>query len=155
MKLLMLAGTAAAVVAVHVVVSTASAGADVSACNPNGRLIGQTVVYCGSATAKLSTLGIGFKGGTCRVTRVNGVQQFSVKIGIRTPDQKANNGKPYFGLVVTGSLSRPTGGGVIAYAKGGRWIGVGVSFKGNARGGSFVASGINGSRGHAIGSYRC
>jgi hypothetical protein len=52
-------------------------------------------------------------------------------------------------------LSQPTGGGVIAYANGKRWGGVGVGFRGNAHAGSFVASGIRDSRGHATGSYRC
>jgi hypothetical protein len=78
-----------------------------------------------------------------------------VKLGARTQNAATNAGKPYFGLIVTGPFSSPTGGGVIAYWKGKRWGGVGVSFRGNTHAGSFVASGINGSHGHATGSYRC
>ena len=127
-----------------------------AACNPAGKLIGHTVVYCGPASASLSVFaGAVFKNGSCRTTTVNGVPQFTVKLGARTQSARTNDGKPYFGLIVTGPLSSPMGGGVIAYWKGKRWGGVGVSFKGNARAGSFDASGINGSHGHTSGSYRC
>ena len=78
-----------------------------------------------------------------------------MKLGVRTPNARTNDGKPYSGLIVTGPLSRPTGGGVVAYWKDRRWGGVGVAFRGNARAGSFVASGVNVSHGHATGSYRC
>ena len=75
--------------------------------------------------------------------------------GQRTQNANTNGGKAYFGLTISGPLSHPTGGGVIAYSKSKRWGGRGVSFKGNAHGGTFVAQGINGSRGTATGSFRC
>jgi hypothetical protein len=127
-----------------------------SACNPVGKLVGHTAVYCGPAVARLSTFaGAVFKNGSCQTTTVNGVPHFSVKLGARTQNARTNDTRPYFGLIVTGSLASPTGGGVIAYWKGKRWGGAGVSFTGNARAGSFVAVGINGSRGRASGRYRC
>jgi hypothetical protein len=78
-----------------------------------------------------------------------------VKLGARTQNGRTNGGRPYFALRVTGPFSSPSGCGVIAYWKGKRWDGVGVSFRGTAYAGSFVASGINGSKGRATGSYRC
>jgi hypothetical protein len=147
----------AAVVALSLMVAGASGRGSAAneACNPNGKLVGNAVVFCGSARASLSVFaGAVFKNGSCRNTTVGG-SQFTVKLGARTQNAQTNDGRPYFGLIVTGSLSNPTGGGVIAYWKGKRWGGAGVSFKGNVRAGSFVASGINGSHGHATGSYRC
>jgi hypothetical protein len=132
------------------------ARAAASACDPLGKLVGTTVVFCGPATAHLSVVpGAVFRNGSCLARKVKGVPHFSVSLGARTQNARTNDGKPYFGLTVTGPLSRPTGGGVIAYWKGKRWGGPGVSFKGNARGGTFVARGINGSHGEARGSYRC
>jgi hypothetical protein len=138
------------------VASSTGAVAAGSACDPLGKLVGETVVFCGPASARLSVFpGAVFKNGSCLTRRVNGVPHFTLSLGARTQNARTNNGKPYFGLTVTGPFSRPTGGGVIAYWKGRRWGGPGVSFRGNARSGTFTATGINGSRGQANGSYRC
>jgi hypothetical protein len=110
----------------------------------------------GPATARLSAFpGVRFSNGSCRRSVVNGIPQFTVKLGVRTQNAATNDGRPYFGLTISGSMAHPTGGGVIAYAHGKRWGGVGVGFHGTTRAGSFVASGIRGSSGHATGSYTC
>jgi hypothetical protein len=127
-----------------------------SACDSTGKLVGHSVVYCGTATARLSVFTCAvFKSGSCQTTKVNGVPHFAVRLGARTQNARTNDGRPYFGLIETGSLQNPTGGGAIAYWKGKRWGGVGVAFKGSASGGTFVARGINGSRGRASGSFTC
>jgi len=152
MRIGLLAGT----VALAVAAASASANVDAatSACKP--RLAGETVVYCGPATARLSVFPGGvFTSGSCRRSVVAGVPQLTVKIGARTQDARTNSGRAYFGLSISGPLSHPTGGGVIAYSKSERWGGVGVGFHGNTNAGTFVASGINGSSGHATGSFHC
>lgn len=147
------------VVAVAAVALAASAGARVAqpqatSCKPG--LHGRVVYFCGPATARLSRfLGVEFKSGSCRTKNVNGTPQFTVQLGVRTQNARTNDGRPYFGLTVSGRLSNPTGGGVIAYWKGKRWGGFGERFKGNANAGSFVAHGINGSPGRATGSFQC
>ena len=142
----------AAVAAVALMVPAGAGGA--GSCSP--KLIGQTVHYCGPATAKLSTFsGVTFRKGSCKRTRVNGRPFMTVKLGIRTQDAVHNSGKDNFELSISGPLSSPTGGGVVAYHAGKRWGGRGVSFKGTATGGSFTARGINGSHGTARGSFRC
>ena len=142
--------------AVGAILASGRAGAETAGCNPSGRLVDHTVVFCGPATAGLSVFtGALFRSGTCGTRQVNGVPQFTVKLGARTQNETTNDGRPYFGLIVTGRLSSPTGGGVVAYWKGKRWEGVGVSFRGDSHAGSFVASGINKSHGHAPGGYRC
>lgn len=135
--------------------TAATATATGVACRPGGRLIGHTVHFCGPATAHLAVFqGVTFGNGTCS-TRRDGNVVFMLRLGTRTPNARTNNGRAYFGLSMTGSLSHPTGGGVIAYWKGRRWGGVGVSLSGTARSGRFVARGINGSRGTTSGSFRC
>ena len=100
--------------------------------------------------------GVTFRNGQCAEPKNNGSVVFELKMGARTlTNVGTNGGVPYFGLIISGSLSRPTGGGVVAYWKGKRWAGPGVSFKGNATSGTFVVQGINGSRGTATGSFRC
>jgi hypothetical protein len=149
-------GIAIAVAMVAAVLEAAGSQAAPSRCNPAGRLVGDAVIFCGPATARLSVFaGAKFENGTCRITRVNGVPQFTLKLGARTADGEANSRKPYFGLIVTGPLSHPTGGGVIAYWRGHRWGGAGVSFNGDAHAGSFVAVGIRKSPGRATGRYQC
>lgn len=131
-------------------VSVAGAGRDGLLCKST--IVRHVVRYCGPATATLSAFpGVAFKNGTCR----HSAGLFSVGLGSRTQNANTNGGKAYFGLTISGPLSHPTGGGVIAYSKSKRWGGRGVSFKGNAHGGTFVAQGINGSRGTATGSFRC
>ena len=131
-------------------------GAQSATCKPYGTLKGQTVYFCGPATGHLSVFsGVTFKSGTCGHTGSGSHALMTVKLGVRTQDAAHNSGRPYFGLSISGPLSHPTGGGVVAYYKGKQWGGAGVSFKGTARSGTFVAKGINGSRGKATGSYRC
>jgi hypothetical protein len=145
----------AALTVLAVALPTAGAGAAGAACNPNGTLQGTVVHFCGPATARLSVFsGVTFKGGTCSTKR-DGSVTFKLAIGTRTQDALHNKGLPYFGLTLTGPLSSPTGGGVIAYWKGKRWGGAGTSFRGDARSGSFRLRGINGSSGTASGSFHC
>jgi hypothetical protein len=63
--------------------------------------------------------------------------------------------RPCFGLSVSWPLSSPTGSGVIASWKSKCWGRAGVSLKGNASGGTFVARRIDGSQGRATGSFGC
>jgi hypothetical protein len=135
----------------------AGVGPDASAsllCKP--RIVQKVVRYCGPATAKLSVFrGVTFKNGTCKHQTVNGSPLLILGLGARSQNATTNNGLTYLGLSVSGPPSRPTGGGVIAYYKGKRWGGRGVSFKGTAAAGTFVVRGINGSRGTASGSFHC
>jgi hypothetical protein len=138
-----------------VALPTAGAGAAGAACDPNGTLQGTVVHFCGPATARLSVFsGVTFKGGTCSTKRDASVT-FRLSIGTRTQDARHNKGLPYFGISLSGPLSSPTGGGVIAYWKGRRWGGAGTSFHGDARAGTFSLRGINGSPGTATGSFHC
>ena len=148
-----LIGAALAIVAAGAVPYADAHTTITTSCKP--RLVGTSVVYCGPAQATLSTLRGEFTKGSCKRSVVNGVQQFTVKLGVRTQNATTNNGKRYFGLTISGPLTHPTGGGVIAYANGKRWGGVGIGFHGNAQKGSFVASGIRGNTGSARGTYDC
>jgi hypothetical protein len=145
---------AAAAVAVGACAGTVGQAAARAACKP--AIVKKVVRYCGPATAKLSVFsGVTFKNGTCKHQKVNGVPLLTLGLGMRSQNAATNNGLTYLGLTVSGPPSRPTGGGVIAYYKGKRWGGRGVSFKGTATSGRFVVRGINGSRGTATGSYHC
>jgi hypothetical protein len=145
----------AAVVALTAGATVAGAGGVARlACKP--RIVNRVVRYCGPATARLSVFsGVTFKNGSCKRQGVGALARLTVVLGARSQNAATNSGLPYFGLTVSGPLSRPTGGGVIAYWKSKRWGGRGVSFRGNASGGTFVARGINGSSGIARGSFRC
>lgn len=126
-------------------------------CRP--KVSAEAIRYCGAATATLSIFkGVTFRSGTC-LLKGGGL---SLKIGTRSlknPLQTGgnNSGLAYFDLSVSGPLSSPAGGGVIAFWKGKHWYGSGVSFKGNSHAGTFVARGIaaRGSHGNATGDYRC
>jgi hypothetical protein len=145
----------AALISVAAILPAGEARATEAICTPNGTLQGTVVHFCGPATARLSVFpGVTFKGGTCS-TRRDGSVTFKLAIGTRTQDARHNKGLPYFGMTVTGPLSNPTGGGVIAYSNGKRWGGAGTSFQGNAKAGSFRLRGINGSSGTASGSFKC
>jgi len=149
------ATTAAAVALLSVGAITTSADAGVTA-SCKARLINHAVHYCGPATASLSVFpGVTFRHGTCRHQTLKSGPLLSVGVGVRTQNTKTNKGQAYFGLTISGKLSKPTGGGVIAYANGKRWGGRGVSFHGTARGGTFVVRGIGGSRGTATGRFHC
>lgn len=123
-------------------------------CKPK---IVQTVVhFCGPATARLGVFpGVTFKNGTCTRQTLKSGPLLSLGLGTRSQNAATNSGLAYLGLTVSGPLSKPTGGGVIAYYKSKRWGGRGVSFKASGSGGTFVVKGINGSRGTASGSFHC
>jgi hypothetical protein len=137
-----------------------SAMAGHAACRPTASTA--AIRYCGPATATLSIFrGVTFRGGTCAV-KGSGFPNLSLKLGSRSlknPFQTGgtNSGLPYYDLSVSGPLSSPAGGGVVVFWKGRHWYGRGVSFRGDAHAGTFVAQGIpeRGSHGTATGSYRC
>ncbi len=140
------------------------AGVSVAAARPDafrGLLCKPTIVqgvvkYCGSATARLSVFpGVTFKNGTCKRQTLNSGPLLSLGLGARSQNASTNSGLAYYGLTVSGPLSKPSGGGVIVYYKSKRWGGRGVSFKATSSGGTFVVKGINGSRGTASGSFHC
>lgn len=144
------------------VIGAPSAVAGPTACKPT--VSSAAIRFCGPATARLSIFpGVTFRNGTCLLKAVNpGGPTLDLKLGTRSmknPFQVGgtNGGLPYFALAVDGPLSSPAGGGVIAFYKGKHWYGRGVSFRGNARGGTFVAQGIpeRGSHGTATGSFHC
>jgi hypothetical protein len=149
--------------AVLIAIGAPGAGAGSTACKPSGTIVNGAIRYCGPATAKLSIFaGVTFKNGTCVSKTVNGLPNLSLKLGARSlqnPLQTGgtNGGLPYFDLSVSGPLSHPVGGGVIAFYKGKHWYGRGVSFRGSSRSGTFVARGIpeRGSHGTATGSFHC
>jgi hypothetical protein len=153
----------AAAVAVVVAIGASGAGAESRACKPSGTIVNGAIRFCGPATAKLSIFaGVTFRNGTCVRKTANGLPNLSLKLGARSlqnPLQKGgtNGGLAYFDLSVVGSLSHPVGGGVIAFYKGKHWYGRGVSFRGSAQSGTFVAQGIpeRGSHGRATGSFHC
>lgn len=125
-------------------------------CKP--RLVGKVLYACGPATARLSVFpGVTFKNGSCHRIFRSSPTGLSVGIGVNALrlNTATNDGRPLFGLTISGPLSHPTGGGVLAYWKSKSWRGRGVSFKGTANGGTFVARGIQGSRGTATGSFHC
>jgi hypothetical protein len=139
-------------------------GVSVAAARPDtfgGLLCKTTIVkgvvkYCGPATARLSVFpGVTFRNGTCKRQTLNSGPLLSLGLGARSQNAATNGGLAYLGLTISGPLSKPTGGGVIAYYKSKRWGGRGVSFKATGSGGTFVVKGINGSRGTASGSFRC
>jgi hypothetical protein len=131
-----------------------SAGAGAGPCVHTS---GDVARYCGPATARLSVFpGVVFRNGFCARKRVGGVELLQVRVGMRSLDgSRTNSGLALFSLGISGSPSRPTGGSVVAYYRSGRWVGGGVSFRGEARGGTFVARGVAGSSPRASGSYRC
>ncbi len=144
---------AVALLSVSAITTSADAGGTAPC---KARLINRAVHYCGPATARLSVFpGVTFRHGQCRHQTLKSGPLLSVGLGVRTQNSKTNNGQPYFGLTISGKLSKPTGGGVIAYANGKRWGGRGVSFKATAGGGTFVVRGISGSRGTATGRFDC
>jgi hypothetical protein len=67
-----------------------------------------------------------------------------------------NDGLGTFSLTLTGSPTHPTGGGVIAYSQGRKWIGGGLRFtKGGVEGATFLVQAINGKPAEATGSFVC
>jgi len=140
------------------------AGASVAAAKPDAfrallckpTIVQGVVKYCGPATARLSVFrGVTFKNGTCKRQTLSSGPLLSLGLGARSQNAATNSGLAYLGLTVSGPLSKPTGGGVIAYYKSKRWGGRGVSFRATASGGTFVVKGINGSNGTASGSFHC
>jgi hypothetical protein len=112
---------------------------------------------CGPATAQLSVFpGYTFRNGTCKRLMVAGEPQFVLELGALTPGSRTNGGLSYLKIEIDGPPSHPTSGSVISWHNGKRWAGLGDSFKGSARAGSFVVSGVpaNGGR-RASGSFHC
>ena len=70
-------------------------------------------------------------------------------------DIATNSGHPLLGLTISGPPSHPTDGSIYVFWRSKRWVGRGVSFTGNANGGTFVVAGIKGSHGTATGSFHC
>lgn len=148
---------AALAVALVVGVSVAAARPDrVGALLCKSTIVQGVVHYCGPATARLTIFpGVTFKNGTCLRQTLKSGPLLSMGAGARSRNAATNSGLAYFGLTVSGPLSKPTGGGVIVYYKSKRWGGRGVSFKATSSGGTFVVKGINGSSGTASGSFHC
>ncbi len=117
---------------------------------------------CGPATARLSVFaGFTFRNGTCKRLTVAGEPQLVLELGALTPGSATNGGLSYLKIEIDGPLSQPTSGSVISWHDGKRWAGTGESFKGTARGGTFIVSGgyglhppAYGGR-RATGSFRC
>jgi hypothetical protein len=128
--------------------------AAVSQCTP--KFVAGVMHLCGPATARLSAFpGYVFRNGRCKRETVAGEPNLTLELGQLVPGSEGNGGRPYLQIGISGPLARPTGGRLIAYYKGKRWAGVGESFSGGARGGSFVVRGVPPSRGRATGSFRC
>ena len=152
-----LAAGAATAAALAIVATGAVAGnANIRSLACTAQVVNQTIHYCGPARATLSAFpGVTFRNGTCRHQILQSGPLLSLGLGVRTQNAATNGGKAYFGLTISGKLSRPTGGGVIAYANGKRWGGKGVSFHSTASGGTFVVRGIRGSTGTKTGTFHC
>ncbi|MBA3375804.1 MAG: hypothetical protein H0U00_08340 [Actinobacteria bacterium] len=118
---------------------------------------GDVARYCGPAEARVSAFpGVLFRKGSCTQSRTGGVPLLQVHIGAKSlVSSRTNGGLTLFTLQLTGPLSHPTSGLVLAYFKSSYWQGRSTSFRGNARAGTFRAEGVFPSRGHATGSFRC
>lgn len=120
------------------------------------KFVGGAMHLCGPASARLSVFpGTTFRNGTCKREAVAGEQTLTLELGQLVPGSKANGGRSYFKVAISGPLSKPTSGYLIAFRNSKRWAGTGKSFKGTARGGSFKVRGTPPSRGTATGSFRC
>jgi hypothetical protein len=148
------AGIAAAVAAFALASGNPPAIVRVSTCV---HVSGETAHYCGPATARISVFRHAvFRHGACTRKRVGDVTLLQVRIGARSLDGNSTNaGLTFFSLGMTGSPSQPERGNVVAYYRSKRWLGRGVTAKRDARGGTFLARGIAGSRGRATASFRC
>jgi hypothetical protein len=113
--------------------------------------------YCGPATARLSVFpGILFSGGSCMNRISGGVHLLTIRIGAKSlVPGLTNDGLILFTLQLTGPLAHPTSGLVLAYSRWKYWQGRSVSFRGDARVGTFLAEAVFPSRGQASGSFRC
>jgi hypothetical protein len=125
-----------------------------ASCTPT--FVNGAMHLCGPASARLSVFpGVIFRNGKCKREVVAGEPTLTVELGQLVPGSKTNGGRSYLKVGISGPLTRPTSGVVIAFYKSKAWKGIGRSFKGSARGGSFVARGAPPSRGLARGSFRC
>ena len=152
-------GRAVAALAAAALIGTAAAGAgstssSAATCQPTFK--GGVEHLCGPATARLSVFpGVRFKNGSCKRERVAGERQMTIEIGALKPGSKRNGGLNYFKAIISGPLSHPTSGSIIAYHSGRRWSGTGKSFHGDAHSGTFKAEPVPPSHGEAGGGYRC
>jgi hypothetical protein len=154
----------AGTIAVVLVLAALSVGTATHAARPLGRgatsctatFAGGAMRLCGPATARLSVFhGVTFRNGTCKRETVAGEPTLTLELGQLVPGSKTNGGRSYLKITISGPLARPTSGDVIGFYKSKRWSGVGLSFKAQARGGSFVVRGVPPSKGKATGSFRC
>ena len=112
--------------------------------------------FCGPASARVSIFpGVTFRGGTCKQEVVAGEPTLTLELGQLVPGSKTNGGRQYLKMGISGPLTQPTGGYLIAFYRGRRWSGVGESLKATRRAGSFVARATPPSHGTAKGSFRC
>jgi hypothetical protein len=147
----------AVVLALAIGASSAGArGAQPSRADCTAKFFGGAMHLCGLATARLSVFpGVTFRNGTCKRETVAGESTLTLELGQLVPGSRTNGGRPYLKVGISGPLSHPTSGYLIAFYKSKRWSGLGQSFKGTARGGSFVVRATPPSRGTATGSFRC
>jgi hypothetical protein len=141
-----LAAASAALGVAAAVATSALAGEDASrVCTP--KFASGAMHLCGPATAHLSVFGTyKFENGTCKRSG----DTFVLELGaIKVPPGTTNGGLSYLKIQIDGPLSNPTSGSLIAYHSGKRWAGYGESFRGTAKGGTFVVKGSP--KGAAIG----
>jgi hypothetical protein len=132
----------------------APAGAAGGRCTPG--FVRGAMRFCGPASARVSVFsGVTFRGGTCKQEVVAGERTLTLELGQLVPGSKTNAGWPYVKIDISGPLSRPTSGYLVAFYRGKRWSGLGDSLKASRRGGSFVVRGTPPSHGVAKGSFRC
>jgi hypothetical protein len=124
---------------------------------PCMRVSGNVALYCGPATARLSAFPeVLFRSGSCARRRSGGVRLLEVRIGARSlGPSPANADLLLFSLQLTGPLSHPTSGVVLAYLDSKLWQGRTVWYVGDGKSGRFRASGVFPSRGQATGSFNC
>jgi hypothetical protein len=149
--------TFAAVAALAVAASAAGARvAQPETTSCTAKFIAGALHLCGPATAHLSVFGrYTFRNGTCKRSVVAGESTLVLELGVLKSGSRTNGGFSYFKIEIDGPLSHPTGGHVISWHNGKRWSGYGQSFRGNARGGTFVATRTATGGGRATGSFRC
>jgi hypothetical protein len=149
--------TFAAVAALSVAVpSTAATVGQQDRATCTAKFYAGALHLCGPATARLSVWGrYTFRKGTCKRSVVAGEPNFVLELGALKPGSRTNGGLSYLKIQIEGPLSHPTGGHVISWHNGKRWSGYGQSFRGNASGGTFVATRTAAGGGRATGSFRC
>jgi hypothetical protein len=151
---LLKAAPVAFALALAVAAAALAGGEAADACTP--KFVNGAMHLCGPATAHLSVFGsYTFRNGTCKRTVVAGEPDFVLELGALKPGSTTNGGLSYFKIQISGPLSHPTTGSLIAWHGGKRWSGYGQSFRGNAIAGTFVVSRLASGAGRATGSFHC